>query len=47
MQELVDMAIELGYNKAFGVAPKRDQEAVDKAAAKLLAKIKEALDARD
>lgn len=47
IHELLDVANAQGYNKAFGVAPKRDQEAVDKSVAKLLATIKELLDARD
>ena len=46
IQELIDNAVQQGYNKAFGVAPKRDQEAVDKSAAKLLATIKSLLDAQ-
>ena len=44
VQELVDNAYMQGYNKAFGVAPKRDQDAVDKSAAKLLATIRRLLD---
>jgi hypothetical protein len=47
VQELVDNARTQGYNSAFGVAPKRDIEAVDKSVAKLLATIKGLLDARD
>ena len=47
IQELVDNAVQQGYNKAFGVAPKRDQEAVDRSAAKLLATIKSLLDANN
>jgi hypothetical protein len=40
IQELVDNANAQGYNRAFGVAPKRDIEAVNKSIAKLLATIK-------
>ena len=47
IQELVDNANQQGYNRALGVAPKRDQDAVDRSAAKLLAKIKEILDANN
>ncbi len=47
IQELVDNARMQGYNSAFGVAPKRDIDAVDKSVAKLLATIKGLLDARD
>lgn len=47
IQELVDNAVQQGYNKAFGVAPRRDQEAVDKSVAKLLATIKSLLDANN
>ena len=43
IQELVDNANQQGYNRALGVAPKRDQDAVDKSAAKLLATIKSLL----
>jgi hypothetical protein len=44
VQELVDNARMQGYNSAFGVAPKRDIDAVDKSAAKLLATIRRLLD---
>ena len=44
IQELIDNANQQGYNRALGVAPKRDQDAVDRSVAKLLAKIKEVLD---
>jgi hypothetical protein len=44
IQELVDNANTQGYNRAFGVAPKRDIDAVDKSAAKLLATIRRLLD---
>jgi hypothetical protein len=44
IQELVDNSNTQGYNHALGVAPKRDIDAVDKSAAKLLATIRRLLD---
>lgn len=45
IHELLDNARMQGYNSAFGVAPKQDIDAVDRAVAKLLATIKGLLDA--
>ena len=47
IRELLDNANAQGYNRALGVAPKRDQEAVDRSVTKLLAAIRRLLDVRD